>query len=229
MNKGASPDRKKNAPVPVIAIDGPAAAGKGTVAAKVAAALGFHLLESGRLYRALALFALRRGLDLDDEAALAQAAAFLAASPAALKKVLAAPEIEGAATGEAASAISKFPAVRAGLLDLQRRARRAPGLVAEGRDMGSVVFPDADLKIYLSPPARIRARRRALQLRAAGRDVKIADVYADLRRRDIRDRERANAPLRRARGARRFSNGAMSAAATASQIAAFYAGGESTA
>jgi cytidylate kinase len=185
---------------PVIAIDGPSASGKGTVAAKVADTLGFHYLDSGALYRLVALAALRAGVDLDDEAALAREAEELDAEFAAGFVRLAGDDVGAAVRTEEvsvlASQVAAKPAVRQALLRRQRAYRRAPGLVADGRDMGSIVFPDAPLKVFLTADVATRAERRHKQLMEKGMYAKIADVVEDLRRRDERDSSRPVAPLK---------------------------------
>ncbi|MDD5331023.1 MAG: (d)CMP kinase, partial [Sulfuricella sp.] len=162
---------------PVIAIDGPSASGKGTVAQLVAGKLGYHYLDSGALYRLLALAASRRGVALDDEAGLAALAAGLdirfEGGDAWLDNEPVGDAIRTEACGNGASKIAAYPAVRAALLDLQRAFRKAPGLVADGRDMGSVVFPDAELKLFLTASAEVRADRRVKQLIEKGMDANI--------------------------------------------------------
>jgi len=185
---------------PVIAIDGPSASGKGTVAARVAAALGFHYLDSGALYRLVALSALRAGTDLDDEAALARHAATMdVAFSEGSVRLEGAEAIEAMRTEEvgiAASRVAAKPTVRQALLARQRGFRRPPGLVADGRDMGSIVFPDAPLKVFLTAAVETRAERRYKQLMEKGMYAKMTDVVEDLRRRDERDSTRPVAPLK---------------------------------
>ena len=189
-----------SARVPVIAIDGPSASGKGTVAARVAAALGFHYLDSGALYRLVALVALEDELDLADEPTLAQAA--LGMDPAFGEgrvwldgREVTAP-MRSEEVGTAASLVAALGQVRQALLERQRAFRQPPGLVADGRDMGSVVFPDAPLKVYLTADVEARATRRYKQLKEKGMYAKMPDVVQDLRRRDERDASRPVAPLR---------------------------------
>lgn len=186
--------------VPVIAIDGPSASGKGTVAAKVAAALGFHYLDSGALYRLATLAALRAGTDLDDEAALAEVARGMDVRFGEGGIRLAGAEVtEALRTEEVSAATSRVaarPAVRQALLARQRAFRRAPGLVADGRDMGSNVFPDAALKVFLTAGVATRAERRYKQLKEKGMYAKMQDVVEELGRRDARDASRPVAPLR---------------------------------
>jgi len=185
--------------IPVIAIDGPSASGKGTVAARVAAALGFHLLDSGALYRLTAVAAIKAGVALDDEAALTQIAAGLDVRFADGATWLAGEEVSDAMRSEAASVgaskVAVFGGVRAALLGRQRAFRQAPGLVGDGRDMGSVVFPDAALKVFLTASVEIRAERRYKQLIEKGVSANLESLSQDLRERDERDRNRAHAPL----------------------------------
>ena len=189
----------------MITIDGPTASGKGTVAQRVAQALGWHLLDSGALYRLCALAALRAGVDLDDTAALARLAATLPVRFVADGVELDGHDVTAAirdeAVGNAASRIAVQPALRAALLGLQRGFRRPPGLVADGRDMGTVVFPDATLKVFLVASAESRAKRRYKQLIEKGFSANLADLLRDLGERDERDAKRAVAPLRPAEGA----------------------------
>jgi len=192
-------DRYAMLTAPVIAIDGPSASGKGTVAARVAQALGFHFLDSGALYRLLALWALRQQVALDDEARLATLAANLPSEFAGPSIRLAGEEVTDAIrteeVGIAASHIAALPAVRAALLDRQRAFRRFPGLVADGRDMGSVVFADAPVKVFLTASVEARAERRHNQLIEKGQSANIPDLLQDLSERDARDAQRAVAPL----------------------------------
>ena len=185
---------------PVIAIDGPAGSGKGTVALRVAERLGFRYLDSGALYRLVAVAAMRAGVPLDAEAAVSGLAADLDCAFAAGRVRLAGDdvtdEIRSEAAGTGASRVAAIPAVRDALLDRQRRFREAPGLVADGRDMGSVVFPDAPLKVFLTASAEVRAERRHKQLMEKGISVSIPVLLRDLRERDARDVERAVAPLK---------------------------------
>jgi len=189
---------------PVIAIDGPSASGKGTVAQRVAQSLGFHFLDSGALYRLTALAALKANVALDDESALASVAANLPAEFADDKILLSGEDVTEAiraeAVGNGASKIAALPAVRAALLDRQRAFRRFPGLVADGRDMGSVVFPDAPVKVFLTASAEARAERRYKQLIDKGMPANmrplLQDIVQDLRDRDARDAARSAAPLK---------------------------------
>jgi 3-phosphoshikimate 1-carboxyvinyltransferase len=186
-------------PVPVIAIDGPSASGKGTIAARVAQALGWHYLDSGAIYRLTALAAQRAGLAWNDEAGIAAAAASLDAEFGADSIKLAGEEVGDAIRTEdissGASQIAALPAVRAALLFRQRVFRRAPGLVADGRDMASVVFPDARTKVFLTASVEVRAQRRYKQLIEKGIPASILPLLLDLRERDERDSRRSVAPL----------------------------------
>ncbi|MDO8464112.1 MAG: (d)CMP kinase [Gallionella sp.] len=191
--------------VPVIAIDGPSASGKGTVAQRVAAKLGYHYLDSGALYRLLALAAQQHGVALDDEAGLAALAARMDirfdGADIWLDGALAGDELRGEQCATAASRVAALPGVRAALSGKQHAFRRAPGLVADGRDMASVVFPDAALKIFLTASADARAERRYKQLKEKGMDANIAALLQDIQTRDERDTRRSVAPLQQATGA----------------------------
>ena len=197
-------------PVPVIAIDGPGGAGKGTVSRLVARELGWHLLDSGSLYRITAWAATEQGVDLHDSGAVAEVARGLdIAFRDAPDSVLVIFEntditdlIRTEKAGAAASIVAADPAVRAALIERQRGFARPPGLVADGRDMGSVVFPDAGLKIFLTASVAERARRRYKQLKEKGMDVSLAALSRDMEARDRRDSERAVAPLRACADAR---------------------------
>lgn len=186
--------------IPVITIDGPSASGKGTVAERVAAALGFHFLDSGALYRLTALWAIRQGVPLDDETRVAALAATLPASFRGGAVWLADEDVTAAiraeAVGEGASRVAALPAVRAALLERQRAYRQAPGLVADGRDMGTVVFGDAVAKVFLTASAEARAQRRYKQLIEKGNSASLSDLVADMQARDARDTARAVAPLK---------------------------------
>lgn len=187
--------------VPVIAIDGPSASGKGTVAARVAQCLGFHYLDSGSLYRLTALAAQQSGVLANDERALAALAADLPAEFLNDRILLAGVDVTDAIRSEAcsigASKVAVLPAVRDALLERQRAYWRAPGLVAEGRDMASVVFPDAVLKVFLTATAEVRAERRHKQLIEKGISAKISTLLQDLQDRDARDVARIVAPLQK--------------------------------
>jgi len=186
-------------PVPVITIDGPSASGKGTVAARVAQALGWHVLDSGALYRAAALCVREQGVDVDDEPAVARVAAAMDVVFRQGRVYVAGRDASDAirqeAVGETASRIAAQAPLREALLAAQRAFRQPPGLVADGRDMGTRVFPDAALKIFLHADAQARARRRHKQLMEQGFSVNLAGLIKDLQARDARDCNRAHAPL----------------------------------
>ena len=190
------------AAVPVIAVDGPAASGKGTIAQAVARALGFHYLDSGSLYRLVALKALRAGIPLDDHLKLAEAGARLKTTFSGGRIELDGEDVSAALrspeVSAAASEIAVYPEVRRALLSRQRDFRRPPGLVADGRDMGTVVFPDAALKVYITATPEERARRRYKQLIEKGNPVTIDGLLRDIRERDARDSARPAAPLKTA-------------------------------
>lgn len=189
---------------PVLTIDGPSGAGKGSVAASVASRLGWHVLDSGAVYRALALAALEQGLEGADESALADLACRLPLSfrsgrdgiAVLLEERDVSDRLRREDVSRTASRIAALPAVRAALLQVQRESRRRPGLVADGRDMGTVVFENAGLKIFLDASVEERARRRFDQLKQKGDQVILAGLLQDMRDRDRRDRERAVAPTR---------------------------------
>ena len=184
----------------MIAIDGPAASGKGTVAIRVAQALGFHTLDSGVLYRLVALVAQSEGIDLADAAALGAVARTLPVEFRGGNVLLDGEPVETAIRAEgissAASKVAAHSAVRNALFERQRAFRRAPGLVAEGRDMGTVVFPDAALKIFLVASPERRAERRYKQLMEKGLCANIQTLLQEILERDARDRSRASAPLK---------------------------------
>jgi len=202
-----------NSNVPVITIDGPTASGKGTVASRVAARLGFHLLDSGALYRLTALQALRGALPLSDEAGIARLAQQLPARFRDDVIYLADEDVSHAIraeeVGNMASKIAALPSVRQALFDLQLGFRQAPGLVADGRDMGTVIFPTAKLKVFLTASAEARAQRRYKQLIDKGFSANMNDLLADLRARDERDTGRAVAPLVAAADAHILDTSAM--------------------
>lgn len=208
--------------VPVICIDGPTASGKGTLAAALAARLGWHYLDSGALYRATALAARQAGVALDDEAALARLAAALPLRFEAGRVLLDGRDVSEALrseqTGMDASALAPLPAVRAALLNLQRGMARLPGLVADGRDMGTVVFADAPLKVFLTASAETRAERRYKQLAAKGISANIARLRDDLQARDARDASRAAAPLKAAQDALALDNSCLSIEQSVQQV-----------
>lgn len=190
--------------VPVLTIDGPSGSGKGTVARRVAGRLGWHLLDSGALYRLVALSARNSGLETTDESAHARCAAGLdvrfSSTPAGDEQIwLAGQDVTAAIrterAGDDASRVAVMPAVRAALLDRQRAFAQSPGLVADGRDMGTVIFPGAEVKIFLTASAEERARRRHKQLKDKGLDVSLAALSQEIAERDRRDSSRAVAPL----------------------------------
>ncbi len=193
-------------PVPVITIDGPSGSGKGTVAALLAGKLGWNFLDSGALYRLLAFAARNHGVDLTNEEALKVLAEHLDVQFGAARDghgmiiILEGEEVTEAirneSVGAGASQVAALPVVRTALLQRQKAFREAPGLVADGRDMGTVVFPDAPLKIFLTASAEERARRRYLQLKVRGDDVNLASLLEEIRERDERDTQRAVAPLK---------------------------------
>jgi cytidylate kinase len=183
----------------VIAIDGPSASGKGTIAAAVAKRLGFHYLDSGALYRIVGLVAGERGVNLDDDSEVSLISLNLNINFNEEEIWVDGREvsnlIRGEVAGAAASRVASLPGVRAALMTLQRGFRQMPGLVADGRDMGSVVFPDAGLKIYLTATPEERAQRRYKQLIAKEVDASMTALLQDIRDRDYRDSNRATAPL----------------------------------
>lgn len=190
----------RNAP-PVIAIDGPSASGKGTIAAAVARHLGFHYLDSGALYRVAGFAAGEQGLDLDNDRDVSRIILNLNVNFHEDRIALGTRDVSEAirseAAGAAASRVAALPGVRTALMALQKSCRRPPGLVADGRDMGSVVFPDAELKIYLTASAGERAQRRHKQLMEKGLSASMATLLQDIRDRDLRDSTRATAPLKK--------------------------------
>jgi len=190
---------RPSAGVPVITVDGPAASGKGTIAASVAQALGYHQLDSGSLYRLVALAALDAGVGADEEAKLAPIADKLDVAFVNGRIVLEGRDVTDRIRQEdmsaAASRVAVHPAVRAALISRQRAFRQPPGLVADGRDMGTVVFPDATLKVYLTASQQERAERRYKQLIEKGMSDTLESLLRDIRERDARDAGRATAPL----------------------------------
>jgi len=213
-------------PAPVVAIDGPSASGKGTVSRNVASALGFHFLDSGALYRLVGLAALERGTDLRDTAAIAELARNLDAEFKDDAIELDGREVTTAIREErvssAASQVAAIPPVRDALLERQRAFRRPPGLVADGRDMGSVVFPDATLKIYLTADPAERARRRYNQLIEKGMDASIDALLQEIRNRDARDSGRAAAPLQKCADAVELDTTGLGIEAVVSEILVLY-------
>lgn len=215
-----------SSPIPVIAIDGPSASGKGTVAARVAQALGFHYLDSGAIYRVTAFAAQQEDVALDDEPALARLAAdlelrfdgsevFLAGRPVG-------DAIRSEDAGRAASQIAALPALRAALLERQRAFRQAPGLVTDGRDMASTVFPDASVKVFLTASVEERAQRRYKQLIEKGFSANLAALLEDLRERDARDAGRSAAPLQKLADARLLDTTTLSIDQAVEQVLVWY-------
>lgn len=204
----------ERAAIPVLAIDGPTASGKGTLASAVAAALGYALLDSGAVYRAAAIAALEAGVSADDKPALRELALAMDLRFDGSRTFLAGRDVSDSlrleAVGALASRISAVPDVREAVLGVQLAFRRLPGLVADGRDMGSVVFPDAELKVFLTAGASERAARRHLQLIGHGISANIDGLRADLEARDRRDIQRALSPLKPAEGALMLDNSALS-------------------
>ncbi len=213
---------------PVIAIDGTSASGKGTVAERVARTLGFHYLDSGALYRLVALAALRSNTPWTDEATLAGLAAGLEArfteNDILLSNQIVTDDIRSEICGIGASKVAAIPAVRDALLERQRAFAQAPGLVADGRDMGSVVFPSAKLKVFLTADLESRAERRHKQLKQKGIAATIADLLKDLRERDERDSSRSVAPLKQSPDARYLDTSALSADQAVQQVLEWYRG-----
>src|SRR5450830_824084 len=213
--------------IPVIAIDGPTASGKGTVAHRVADKLGFHYLDSGALYRLTALSALRRGTDLRDEHALAKLAEHLPCHFAGGEILLAqenvSEQIRAEEVGNTASKIAVLPAVRHALVGLQLGFRKTPGLVADGRDMGTVIFPHAQLKVFLTASVEARAQRRYKQLIDKGFSANMEDLLMDLQARDDRDMHRAVAPLVPAEGAMLLDTSNMTADEAIEEVLKWYA------
>ena len=208
--------------IPVITVDGPTASGKGTLAAEVAARLGYHYLDSGVLYRATALAALQRGIAASDEAALARLAADLDLQFEGPRLLLSGADVtervREEAVGALASQVSAWPAVRTALAQRQLSFRRLPGLVADGRDMGTVVFPEAVLKVFLTASASARAERRHKQLISKGISANLATLRDDLAARDERDTSRSTSPLKPARDARLLDNSALSIEQSVQQV-----------
>jgi cytidylate kinase len=214
-------------PPPVIAIDGPSASGKGTVAEATARALDFHYLDSGALYRLVALAALERAADLESELEISDIAQkinvnFVSGS-IRLDTRDVTDQIRAESVSAAASQIAMLPKVRKALLGRQRAFRRPPGLVADGRDMGSVVFPDAVLKVFLTATPEERARRRHKQLMEKGMSANMALLLQDIHERDARDSVRAVAPLQKCAGAVEIETTAMTVAEAVSKILALFA------
>ncbi|RPH42926.1 MAG: (d)CMP kinase [Burkholderiales bacterium] len=208
---------------PVLTLDGPTASGKGTIAQRVAQALGWHYLDSGALYRLTALAALRAGVPLDAADRLARVAATLPVGFGADGRIALGGEdvteaIRDEAVGNGASRLAVHPGVRTALLGLQRGFRRPPGLVADGRDMGTVVFPDAALKVFLTASAESRAERRHKQLIEKGISANLPGLLQDLRERDARDASRSVAPLAPAEGAYVLDSTSLTVDETVSKV-----------
>lgn len=198
----------------IVTIDGPSGSGKGTISRLLAERLGFHMLDSGALYRVLGLAAERHGVSPEDTAALMALALNLNLDFQGEAILLDGEDVSGLirteTAGNAASRVAAVPEVRSALLDWQRACAREPGLVADGRDMGTVVFPEAQVKIFLTASAEERAKRRYNQLKGKGIDVSLAGLVADIRERDERDRNRSVAPLKAATAALEVESTAMS-------------------
>jgi 3-phosphoshikimate 1-carboxyvinyltransferase len=214
--------------VPVICIDGPTASGKGTLAALVAQRLGYHYLDSGALYRVTAYAALQAGLslDADHEAAIAELARHLPVvfegEQVLLSKINVSEAIRTEEAGMNASKVSVLPAVRQALVDLQHRFQQLPGLLADGRDMGTVIFPDAPFKVFLTASAEKRAERRHKQLISKGFSTTISALRADLEARDARDTQRSVAPLKPAADAMHLDNSLLSIEESVAQVLAWW-------
>jgi len=237
MTDSTKPSTKPSAKTPVITIDGPTASGKGTISRLLAERLGWEMLDSGALYRLVALKALRQKLSLDNEGSLAQVASeldirFGSAEEEALQNANETQvyldgenvtlEIRTEQCGAAASKIAAFPLVRSALLDKQRAFRRPPGLIADGRDMGTVVFPDALIKVFLTASAEERAKRRYNQLIEKGVNVNLSDLFEEIAERDKRDSNRSTAPLAAAVDAVELDTSNISAQQAAQRILDLY-------
>jgi len=212
--------------IPVIAIDGPSAAGKGTVAQRVARELGFHYLDSGSLYRLVALAAQKRDVALDNEATLAKLAQSLLlefqGEEILLDGARVTDEIRSEMCAAGASRVAALPEVRLALLKRQRAFRKPPGLVAEGRDMSSTVFPDAGLKVFLTASPEARAERRYKQLMEKGMYASISTLLQEIKERDARDSERPIAPLRQDASAGLLDTTALSIEEAVAEVIARY-------
>ena len=216
--------------IPVLTIDGPSGSGKGTISARVADALGWHLLDSGALYRAVGFAASMAGLDLSDAEAVTRCAettkiSFRDPKDGGETRVIvngvdATAEIRTETCGAAASAIAAIPSVRTALFDKQRSFRKAPGLVADGRDMGTVIFADAGHKVFLTASAEERAKRRYKQLKEKGLGVTLTTLLREIEARDVRDAERAVAPLKPATDAILIDSTGMSIDAVVAKVLA---------
>ena len=213
-------------PIPVIAIDGPSASGKGTIAAAVARHLGFHYLDSGALYRIVGLVAGERGINLGSDSEVSRIALNLNIKFIGDEVWIDTREVSGLIRGEvagtAASKVAALPGVRAALMTLQRNFRQIPGLVADGRDIGSVVFPDAGLKIYLTATPEERAQRRYKQLITKGVDASMVALLQDIRDRDHRDSNRAAAPLLKCADAIEFDTTGIPVEAVVAKVLQLY-------
>ncbi|MFL9926265.1 (d)CMP kinase [Herbaspirillum lusitanum] len=213
--------------IPVITIDGPTASGKGTVAQKVAQQLGFHYLDSGALYRLTALSVLRRATPMNDDHALAKVAEHLHCHFDGGHIFLANEDVTQAIraeeVGNTASKIAAFQTVRQALYGLQLGFRKPPGLVADGRDMGTVIFPTARLKVFLTASVEARAQRRYKQLIDKGFSASMQDLSKDLRERDERDMNRASAPLKPAENAYHLDTSDMTADEAVQKVLGWYA------
>jgi len=219
--------------VPVITVDGPSGVGKGTISQLLARHFGWHFLDSGALYRLTALAAVRHGIALDDEPAVAAVAAaldvvFRATEDGEVKVVLenqdVSNDIRTESAGGNASRVAVLPAVREALLQRQRDFAAAPGLVADGRDMGTTVFPDADLKIFLTASAQVRAERRYKQLKEKGFDANLSSLIEEIELRDERDRTRSASPLRPAEDAVSIDTSSKSIAEVFAEVLAHCGG-----
>lgn len=217
--------------IPVLTIDGPSGSGKGTIAQMIAREFGWHYLDSGAIYRVLAQAAIKHQLDLADEAALTKLAEQLdvrfAFDNAELKVMLEGDDvslrIRSEEAGNAASKVAAIPSVRTALLQRQRDFRKMPGLVTDGRDMGTVVFPDAPFKVFLTASAEERAQRRYKQLKQKGIESNLSDLIAEISERDRRDSEREVAPLRPAEGALILDSTELGIEAVFEQVRAYCA------
>lgn len=217
---------------PIITVDGPSGSGKGTLCQLLAAKLGWHILDSGAIYRVLAHAALKHDIALDDEEALSQLASkldvkFIPESDGLqviLEGINVSRDIRTEEAGFAASKTAVFPLVRAALLQRQRDFRTAPGLIADGRDMGTVVFTDATVKIFLDASAKERAQRRYNQLQGKGFDVSMATLLEEIKKRDHQDRNRLVAPLKAADDALTIDSTSLSIEEVVTQVLAFAEG-----
>ncbi len=212
---------------PVLALDGPSGSGKGTIGQLCAHEFGWHYLDSGAIYRALAWSALQHNIDNDDVPALVALADTMRlvcevrlgdVAQIIVNDVNATDALRTEETGEMASKIAPIQAVRTALLKLQQRSRQAPGLVADGRDMGTVVFPDAQYKVFLTASAEIRAQRRFDQLKSKGFDVNLARLKESIQARDVRDSSREASPLKPADDALLIDTSALTIAEVVARI-----------